>query len=122
MALPLFDTVLSGLTFSSAPVGNTLSLALGARTLVLFSLTQSLTFNGIAALNGNVDGMFVCLANVTNAAGIIASFAHDGVAAGNSFRLWNAGLATVNGGAGIGAVSYVYSASLSHWIMVGKTS
>lgn len=118
MAAALFPTVLSK-TLTSADNAQTLAgLALGKTSIVLCTLTQNVTLNGLAATGGNVDGMVVTLQNVTGSFQLSVAHESAGTAA-NSFR--NAGLAGVTTATGYGAVTFRYLASLSRWIHIATT-
>jgi hypothetical protein len=97
-----------------------LSLALGATTIVYMTSTINLTFFGIAAVGGNVDGMVVTLTNITLGS-IQHSYAHESGSASTINRLWNPGLNTVASGVGIGSITYRFDGTISRWTMISKT-
>lgn len=122
MALSLFDTELT--VFSTLPDNQELSLALGNKTIVHWTSSQSLSFVGLSVSGSQpVDKMVVCFSNVNGSTGYTQTFAHESSSASSpAFRFRNAGLAGANGGAGIAAVWYQYYASQLRWIMIGKTA
>lgn len=120
MALFLFDTSLTPAQFT-LPNNQELSLALGRVTIVHMTATQSLTFVGLFATGGNIDGMVVHFSNVNNNS-FVMSFAHESgsaSAAGNRFR--NASSTTADGGSGAGGVLYRYNGTALRWVELGKT-
>lgn len=124
MALFLFDTEL--VVSHTLPDNQELSLALGSKTIVHSTLSQSLSFIGLSA-SGAIpqDKMVVCFSNVTFTSSFSQTFVHEATSPAPSnpaFRFRNAGLANVTGGAGIGAIWYEYYATLQRWIMIGKTA
>lgn len=121
MAIFLFDTEIT--LFSTLPNNQELSLALGSKTLVHWTSSQSLTFIGLS-VSGAVpsDKLVVCFSNVNGSNGFSQSFAHDSSSTTNAaFRFLNKSLTTANGGTGIGAIWYEYYATAQRWIQVGGT-
>lgn len=122
MALFLFDTEI--VLASTLPDNQELALALGNKTIVHWTSSQSLTFTSLSLAAGAlpVDKMVVCFSNLNNS-GFVQNFVHESGAATNAaFRFRNAGLTTVNGGTGAGAIWYRYFGTQSRWIMIGKTA
>lgn len=121
MAIFMFPTVLTPATFTAADNNTDLVLALGVTTYVKMVSTQNLTFNGLSAIGGNLDGMVVCLQNVTFTSAFAHSFAHETSSTpANRFR--NAGLTSVNGGSSIGAVTYRYDGAQLRWMEIARTT
>lgn len=121
MALFLFDTEL---TLTGGANNQELSLALGIKTIVHWTSAASLTYVSLS-LSGAIptNGLVVCFSNVSNSS-FTQSFDHESVHANvtnPAFRFRNAGLTSVNGGTGAGAVTYEYYSTLQRWIMIGKT-
>lgn len=125
VALFLFDTeiVLAGETL---PDNKELSLALGFKTLVHWTSTQSLTYIGLSLSGGTpVNGQVVCFSNENNSS-FQQTFAHESVLEATfAYRFRNAGLTAVAGGTGAGAIWYRYNSTLAgsgRWVMIGKTA
>lgn len=118
MARALFPTVLTPAQFTVANNNTMLSLALGMTTIVLCTTTQSLSFNGIIASSGNVDGMVVTIQQI-NTGSFNFSFAHDsGSPASGGF--YNPGSAVVTTGTAFGAATFRYHGTSARWINIGK--
>jgi hypothetical protein len=118
VGLSLFNKTLAPAPFA-APNNQEFSLALGTTTLVNWTSTLSLTFVGISALAGNVDGMVVCFVNL-NANGFTLSIAHDsGFASRLTNRCLNAGGATATAGVG-GALWYRLNGLTGRWHQLGR--
>ena len=113
----LFTTVLTPAQFTVANNNTVLSLALGATTIVICTTTQNLTFIGLTATTGNVDGMVVTV-QLVNAAGSALSFSHDTSSPASSGFL-NRANATITTGTRYGAVTYRYLSSASRWVNIG---
>lgn len=120
MALFLFDTEI--VVFSTLPNNQELSLALGSKTIVHWTSSQSLDFVGLSVSgSAPVDKMIVCFSNV-NTSSFTQGFVHEsGTATNPAFRFRCKGLTTVNGGTGIGAIWFEYYGSLQRWIQIGGT-
>lgn len=98
-----------------------LVLALSATTIVYMTSPGNLSFFGIAAVGGNVDGMVVTLTNITLGS-IQHSFLHESSSTSSVVnRLWNPALNTVGSGIGIGSITYRYDGTLARWTMISKT-
>ena len=120
MALFLFNRVITPAAFT-LPDNQQFALELGVTTLVQFSSDRSLTFVGLAATGGNLDGMVVCFSNLNNSS-FTLTLAHESSSAstaGNRFR--NTALASVTGGTGAGGVWYRYNATVARWINLART-
>lgn len=119
MAL-LFPTVLSPASYTS---NQELSLTLGTTsTLVRMNSNGNRHFFGLAATGGNVDGMVVCLVNISNTANWQHIFDHDSASASNVInRFFCPGASNLNSGTGIGAVWFRYDGTLLRWVAIGDT-
>lgn len=121
MALFLYDTVIN--MTGSLPSNTELSLALGRTTIVNWTSANTLTYVGLLATGGNVDGMVVTFSNITNSGAITMNFAHDSsLASAMTNRFMNAGGATVNGGSAVGAITYRYNGTNQRWVQIAKTA
>lgn len=119
MAQPLFSTIITPTQFTIANNNTVLALALGAVTMVICTTTASLSFLGITAVGGNVDGMLVTIQNISSG-NFGFSFSHDlGVPASSGFL--NVSSATYAAGARYGAATYRYLAGTTNrWLAIGK--
>ncbi len=121
MALFLFDTEIT--LSSGLPNNQRMELALGNKTIVHWTSTQSLTFIGLALTGGltPADHMVAVFSNLNNNS-FTQSFANESVTeATAAFRFRNAGLATVTGGTGAGCVWYRYRGAVARWIQINQT-
>ena len=118
MALFLFNKELSPPPFGP-PDNQELVLDLGATTIVYLTSTQSLTFVGLAATSGNVNGMVVVFVS-QNVGTLSLGFAHDSnLASAPTRRFLHAGQATVTLGPG-GAVMYRFNGVTGRWHQLGR--
>lgn len=116
----LFNTILTPVQYA-LPDNQEFSLALGTITLVRYTATQSLTFVGIAAVGGNVNGMVAVFMNLNNNASLL-SFAHNSsLASSPANRCQNPSQITVTGGSGAGSFVYYYDGTILRWIMIGHS-
>src|SRR5678815_1042596 len=113
MALFLFNKELAPPPFGP-PDNQELVLDLGATTIVYLTSTQSLTFVGLAATGGNVNGMLVVFVS-QNVGSLTLGFAHDSnLASEPSHRFLHAGQAKVTLGPG-GAVMHRFNGVTGRW-------
>lgn len=117
MGIALFDTTLTPSAFTT-PDNVRMTLALGIKTIVYYTATQSLTFIGLAAIGGNFDGMVVCFSN-RNTSAFSLSFAHEsGSEAVTTNRLNNVNLATASCLRG-GALWFRFNGVAGRWQHIG---
>lgn len=95
----LFDRDLAlNFTYASPPFPPTNqffnNIQLGKVTIIHWTSDRSLTFTGIKALGGNVDGSVVCISCTNNDSHSI-NLTHESTDADPQDRFWNSGLATV---------------------------
>ena len=118
MALFLFNKELTPPPYGP-PDNQELVLDLGATTIVYLTSTQSLTFVGLAASGGNVNGMLVVFVS-QNIGSLSLAFAHDSnLASAPSHRFLHAGQATVTLGPG-GAVMHRFNGATARWHQLGR--
>jgi hypothetical protein len=115
----LFTTVLTPAQFTVANNNTVMSLALGATTMVICSTTQSLTFNGLTAATGNVDGMVATIQLVNPAGSFSFTFSHDGSSPASSGFL-NQANAPITIGSRFGSATFRYLSSQARWLCIGK--
>lgn len=118
MAQALFSTVLSPAQFTVVDNNSTLSLALGATTLVICTGSQSITFVGFAVPGGNIDGMVVAIQNI--GATFAFTFPHESGSAAAANRFRNASFTSKTILVGAGTIWYRYNSSVLRWIHMGS--
>ncbi len=118
MALLWYDTELNPPRFS-LPDNQELRLLLGAKTLVNLTTDRSLTFVGLAAIGGNVNGAVVTF-SVLNAS-FNLSWAHlSPLASSPNNRFWCAGAVTAVGATGVSAITFRYHSTLGLWVQIAR--
>jgi hypothetical protein len=118
VALFLFNKELSPPPFGP-PDNQEFVLDLGATTIVYLTSTQSLTFVGLAATGGNVNGMVVVFLS-QNVGTLTLDFAHDSnLASAPTRRFVNAGQQPVTLGPG-GAVMHRFNGVTGRWHQLGR--
>lgn len=117
MALSRYGTILRPSAFT---VNTELSLGLGATTIVYMTSAVNLTFFGLAATGGNIDGMVCTLVNLSLGS-IAHSFAYEsGSASDVRNRFWLPALTTLTTSTGIGAMTVRYDGTVQRWIAIGR--
>ena len=116
----MFPTVLRPASYTS---NQELSLALGSTSTVVFMNSNgNRTFFGIAVPGGNVDGMVVCLVNISNTANWQHTMAHESSSASSPVnRFWCPGQGNLNTGTGLGAAWFRYDGTILRWICISDT-
>lgn len=119
-SLHLFDKVItaafaySGIPPDVPPAHQTIAQALGKTSLVqLQQLTHGLSFAGLHATGGNVDGMVVCITDDSPSIHGM-TIEHEGSTATATDRFWNASLTVVTGT--FLAAWYRYNSAVGRWV------
>jgi len=113
---PVFDTVVD--VVSTLPNNQEFLVAMGTTTLIQWTSDRTLTFIGLGAIGGNVDGSVACIVNM-NTTPLGLQLDHESGSATPANRFHNVGLTGITG-TGI-AVWYRYNATLARWIELMRT-
>lgn len=117
MATFLFSTTIS--LASTTPDNQEFALALGAISLVHWTSTQSLTFIGIAATGGNIDGMVVCFSN-ENTSNFNLAVAHESSSESTLANRCRCATQITASATPNGALWFRYNGTTTRWHQIGK--